>query len=246
MNTTPTNTVHEASRTKSNGSIRKLENYYDEYDFHFSRIRERAEKSGTQIRILEIGVQGGGSLYMWKEYFPHIHITGVDIDPACRQYADGKCIDIEIGNQSNEHFLRKVEKEYGPFDIIIDDGGHTMNQQIVSFKTLFPLLKDGGIYVIEDIHTSYWYEFGGRIRKRRTAVGLLKELVDDMHYWAARSPRATIFGRVRRKIYTLMKRQLPLVSPKNIYEEYVKSIYIADSIAFIYKGKVEKYKIKRR
>lgn len=245
MNTTPYLTIREASRINDKGSIRKLENYYEEYEFHFSRVRERSEKSNTQIKILEIGVQGGGSLHMWKEYFPYVHITGVDTDSTCRKYADGKYVDVEIGDQANKYFLQKIEKEHGPFDIIIDDGGHTMTQQLTSFKTLFPLLKDDGIYVIEDIHTSYWYEFGGKIRKRKTAVGLLKELIDDMHYWAVRHSRATLLQRVRRKIYAIVGWQLPLVLPRNVYEEYIKSIHIADSIAFIYKGKVEKHKIRQ-
>jgi len=238
-------TIYEAAHSKEKGTIRKLENYYNEYEFHFAPIRERFEKSTSKINMLEIGVQGGGSLYMWRKYFPSVHITGIDIDPECQQYANSKSVNIEIGDQANANFLQEVEKKHGPFDIIIDDGGHTMKQQLISFKTLFRLLKDGGVYIIEDIHTSYWHEFGGKFGKKKTAIGLIKKLIDDMHYWAVQHPRATILSRARRKLYTLMGWKLPHVSPKNVYEEYIRSIHIADSIVFIYKGKIEKHKVER-
>ncbi len=91
---------------------------------------------------------------MWADYFPHARITGVDIDPMCKMYSGGR-IDVKIGSQTDPAFL----SQFTDYDIIIDDGGHTMTQQKVSFDVLFPLLKPGGIYVIEDLHTSYWPEF---------------------------------------------------------------------------------------
>ena len=129
---------------------RKHSDYFEVYDKHFRAIRER------KLNILEIGVQYGGSVEMWAKYFPYAHITGVDIDPMCKIHA-GARVSIKIGDQSDRAFLSQFKN----YDIIIDDGGHTMSQQQISFEVLFPLLNPGGIYVIEDLHTSYWPEFRG-------------------------------------------------------------------------------------
>ncbi len=127
---------------------RKLPAYYPFYERHFGPLRDES------IRLLEIGVQYGGSLSMWSQYFPRAGITGADIDPACKMHARGR-IEVKIGDQADPEFL----SQFTGYDIIIDDGGHTMRQQRVSFENLFPLLNPGGIYVIEDLHTSYWPEF---------------------------------------------------------------------------------------
>jgi hypothetical protein len=109
---------------------------------------------------------------MWEEYFKSARIIGADINPDSRQYEQRR-IGIAIGDQSNPDFLRTL----GYHDIIIDDGGHTMKQQIVSFKTLWDFLLPGGIYVIEDLHTSYWAEWKDY---EVTTVDYLKSLLDDV------------------------------------------------------------------
>ena len=215
----------EAARQKKKGTIRKLANYYAEYDFMFAGYKDRP------IRLLEIGVQGGGSLYTWKEFFPQAEITGIDIDELCQKY-EGENIKIYIGSQEDSIFLKSVEDKEGPFDIVIDDGGHTMKQQIVTFNTLFPLLKEGGIYVIEDLHTSYWSEFGGKKGRTYSAIGLIKKIIDGMHYWAIQSPRASLLNRIKNKIK-------PLQIKPSRYDN-VRAIYVADSIAFFLKETVKK------
>jgi hypothetical protein len=221
-------TMREVAQNKKFGIIRKLENYYDEYDFMFSRFR------GNLINLLEIGVQKGGSIATWLEYFPKAHIVGIDIDPECKQY-ERDSAKIYIGSQEDADFLKMVEQREGPFDIVIDDGGHTMKQNLTTFNTLFPLLKDGGIYVVEDLHTSYWGEFGGGLHKEKTMINRITNLIDDMHYWAINHPRAGIFRKVKHKLFNT-----PHGKASNIFEETVRSIYIADSICFIRKGKIEK------
>ncbi len=215
----------EAARQKKKGTIRKLANYYAEYDFMFANYKDKP------IRLLEIGVQGGGSLYTWKEFFPQAKITGIDIDELCRKY-EGDSIKIYIGSQENSIFLKSVESKEGPFDIVIDDGGHTMNQQITTFNILFPLLKEGGIYAIEDLHTSYWPEFGGKKGRAYSAVGLIRKIINGMHSWAIQSPRASLFNRIKNKIKPLQVKPSPYDS--------VRAVYVADSIAFILKETIKK------
>ena len=130
--------------------------YLPIYHRHFDIYRKQ-----KSVRILEIGIQNGGSLDLWNEYFgkDNCEIVGVDIDPKCASLAGGN-ITIHIGDQENKYFLMEL-LDLPPFDIIIDDGGHTMAQQINTFEMLFGHVKPGGIYLCEDLHTSYWPQFGG-------------------------------------------------------------------------------------
>ncbi len=223
MNISHTHTLIESGKAKKFGSLVKHFNYFAEYDFNFASFRER-----KNLKILEIGVQGGGSLAMWQEYFEDPLIVGIDIDKSCEKFQRDR-VRIYIGDQANEQFLSQVERENGPFDIIIDDGGHTMKQQITTFKTLFPLLSTNGIYVIEDLHTSYWPSFGGGFGKKSTMIGLLKKMIDEIHYQHIDSPRSGIFHHIKHHF------DPSKVKPKNVYQKTVRSLYIADSIVFIHK-----------
>jgi len=107
-----------------------------------------------KLTILEIGVLHGSSLKTWEEYFTNAKIIGADIMPSSRIY-EGWRIVIEIMDQSNVEDLVRVALKHGPFDIIIDDGSHQWEHQKTSLRTLFPFLRDGGIYVVEDLHTNY-------------------------------------------------------------------------------------------
>ncbi len=146
--------------------------YMRSYYRYFSAHRKRP------LKILEIGINRGCSLKTWHEFFQCAEIFAVDIDPACRAFA-GDRIHVFIGDQTDPVFLRSVvDAAGGSFDIVIDDGGHFVVQQITSFNVLMPYVAPGGIYVIEDLHTSYWQSFGGGPDKPDTAVGFLKGLVD--------------------------------------------------------------------
>lgn len=123
-------------------------NYCEKYEFHLGHLRDK------KLTILEIGVMDGRSVRMWRDYFENSKIVGIDIRQNCLNYQEER-IFIEIGDQQDPVFLNKVNNEHGPFDIIIDDGSHRWMDIIVSFKNLFPCLKSGGFYVVEDLHTSY-------------------------------------------------------------------------------------------
>ncbi|MBU0829352.1 MAG: class I SAM-dependent methyltransferase [Gammaproteobacteria bacterium] len=164
--------------------IFKWMHYFDIYEKHFAAFRNRP------IRFLEIGVFHGGSLQMWKNYFgPHAQIVGVDINPACKEFEE-EGIAIEIGSQEDRGFLRELAAKYGPFDIVLDDGGHTMAQQIISFEELYHHVRRDGLYVCEDLHTSYWKEWGGGYRKANTFIEYAKELIDQLHAWHSKDPES--------------------------------------------------------
>jgi len=134
------------------------------------------------VRLLEIGVYNGASLGMWRAYLPEgSTVVGVDIDPACRAHdAPERATHVRIGDQSDPAFLARVVAEFGPFDVIVDDGSHVARHMIASFNALFlDGLRAPGVYLVEDTHTNYWatpYRDG-----RYSFVDFAKDLVDLLH-----------------------------------------------------------------
>jgi hypothetical protein len=124
----------------------KWDHYFDIYDRHLSRFR------GEAVHLVEIGVAGGGSLGMWRDYLgPSAHIVGVDIDPECTRFG-GDGVDILIGDQGDPAFWGSFVTRYPDIDIVIDDGGHLPAQQAVTLECLLPQIAPGGVYACEDIH----------------------------------------------------------------------------------------------
>ena len=160
-----------------------MQTYNAKKEPHFIEAYKKHLAALTPKRVLEIGVQHGGSLKIWRDMFPDAEIVGVDIDPQCKQYEETN-IKVLIGDQHDVKFLESL----GDFDIIIDDGGHTMTQQQTSLKWLMPQLREGGIYVIEDLHTSYWEQFKDI---EHSTIEEIKSLIDDLHVYADQSPRCT-------------------------------------------------------
>ncbi|MET0182807.1 MAG: class I SAM-dependent methyltransferase [Caulobacterales bacterium] len=133
--------------------IDKWHHYFSVYERYFPAFMHRP------ISFLEIGVYKGGSLRMWRDFFgPQAKITGIDINPECMQHR-GENIEVYIGDQADPEFLARVAAERGPFDIILDDGGHTAKQQIIALETLTPHVKEGGLFIVEDTHTSLWADY---------------------------------------------------------------------------------------
>jgi hypothetical protein len=125
---------------------------------------------------------------MWQRFFgAGMEIVGIDVDPTAKQLADPR-ITVVVGDQEDPEFLASVVAEHGPFDIVIDDGGHTMAQQITSIETLFPSVRDGGTYLVEDCHTSYFPEFEAGRGKPGTFIEWAKERIDDLHAYHEGGP----------------------------------------------------------
>jgi cephalosporin hydroxylase len=157
--------------------IHKWPHYFDIYHRYFNRY------INTDCVIVEIGVYQGGSLQMWKHYFgDKAKIFGIDINPDCKRFEEDN-IQIRIGSQSDTDFLAALTQELPRIDILIDDGGHKMHEQIISFKTLFNHIKDDGIYLCEDTSTSYQPAYGGGYIKQGTFIEFAKTLVDHLHAW---------------------------------------------------------------
>ena len=152
-------------------------NYAVKYDKILSPFRE------SFLSILEIGVAQGQSMKMWTDYFPKAIIHGADISEAskiCELYSER--IKFHILDQRDAAQLKNLE-QFSPFDLIIDDGNHFWKEQILTFNTLFPYIRKGGIYIIEDTTTSYWKEYKNNLV---SPVEFFKTLVDDVHFKGAR------------------------------------------------------------
>ena len=134
------------------------------------------------LKIMEIGVLEGGSLKTWQDYFPNSQIVGIDINPYCKAYEENR-IKIEIGSQTDKEFLLELSLMYGTFDMILDDGSHQNNDVIYSFEQLFKMVKSGGIYIIEDTHTSYYSEYGGGRYKKGSTIEYFKGIIDEINFF---------------------------------------------------------------
>lgn len=138
--------IEQRIRAWSGRQIDKWAHYGQIYDRHF------AHRATAVKRVLEIGVDHGGSLQLWKEVFPNALIVGVDINPACKQYEEDR-IQIEIGDQADSGFWASLWDHYTGFDIVIDDGSHDREHQSVSFNALWRQTRM--VYLIEDCHGPY-------------------------------------------------------------------------------------------
>ena len=125
-------------------------------------------------------------MQVWKKYFgDKATMIGIDINKQCKQFEEVG-IDIHIGSQSDRAFLQKIKKKYPKIDIVIDDGGHYMDMQIVSFEELYPHIQKDGIYFCEDVHTSYIDEYGGGLEREGTFIEYSKKLVDRLYAFHSR------------------------------------------------------------
>jgi cephalosporin hydroxylase len=178
--------------------IHKWHHYLWAYDEMLEPYKAGSPAGGA-LKFLEIGVSEGGSLELWRKYFgPDARIFGIDINPKCASL-DRPELPVRIGSQGSPEFLNRVVAEMGGVDVVLDDGSHLGRHQLVSFSALFPLLPDGGLYIVEDTHTSYWKEWEGAFRRPDTMVETGKSLVDDIHGWY-HSGKPIVYGRAKEEI----------------------------------------------
>lgn len=171
----------------------KCDTYFQTYEELFS------EYVGKEIIFVEIGVLHGGSLLMWKEYFgPKARIIGVDLDPKAKEL-EKKGFEIFIGSQSDKSFWKNFYSKVGKIDILLDDGGHVSDQQIITLSEAINNTNDSGTIVVEDVHTSYLKRFGNP--SSVSFVNYSKHLVDVIN---SRFPGVESKNEFKKKIYSVL------------------------------------------
>jgi hypothetical protein len=182
--------------------------------------QSRSNKLAQPLRILEIGVWMGGSLQLWRKYFgEQAIIFGIDIDDAASHQGVSEA-QIRIGSQTDSIFLKSVLDEMGGLDIVIDDGSHRSEDVIITLNALFPHLSEEGVYIIEDLHTSYWPNYGGGLNRPSSSIEVLKSIIDMLNH--------SYFDE------TANDKRLGLSS------EDIRSIQFFDSVAVIKKAKARR------
>ncbi len=151
--------------------------YFDVYERHLKKV------VGKAPRILEIGVLGGGSIELWLKYFgPGTSVVAVDINEECLKYEYNGDVKIVMGDQGDHAFWEEFLATQNKFDIVIDDGSHVMNHQITTLNKVFPHIKEGGVFICEDTHTSYWPQpWGGVFRGAGTFLEHSKRVTDILN-----------------------------------------------------------------
>lgn len=199
-------------------ALYKWKHYFEIYDRHLAKFR------GKKITVVEFGVLHGGSLAMWKDYFgPEAIIYGVDINPLCASLQDEQ-VRILIGDQDDRTFLKSMRTTIPQIEILIDDGGHTMSQQKKTFEELYKHISKDGVYICEDLHTSYWKKFGGGYKKRGSFIEYSKNLVDDINAWHSENKRRLDVNEITRTTNSLHYYDSMLVIEKREMQPPEKSI----------------------
>lgn len=167
--------LHRYFLANGHKPLLKWVHYFDIYERHFERFRNRSPV------MIEIGVAYGGSVKMWKEYFgPGARIVGIDIMPDFKQHEEDG-VEIFIGSQDDPQFLAKVLDHYPEVDIVLDDGSHMMPHVTASFDFFYPRLSANGVYMVEDLHTAYWPEFGGGLNAPGSFLEAVKGRIDELN-----------------------------------------------------------------
>jgi hypothetical protein len=166
--------------THQGRTIHKWTHYFAAYETHFARFVNRP------VLFFEIGCGVGGSLQLWKRCLgPFAQIVGLDINEKCTEFQEDQ-IAVRIGDQTDAKFLGAVVEEFGMPDIILDDGSHRMADVTASFRYLYPRTEPNGVYMVEDLQTAYWEEFGGGAGRQGSFVELCKSLIDELNAYHSR------------------------------------------------------------
>jgi cephalosporin hydroxylase len=174
--------------TNTGRPIHKWNHYFPVYERHLARF------VNLSTTFVEIGVSKGGSLQLWKRYLgPFAQIVGIDIDPNCKAFEESQ-IAIRIGDQSDPAFLQQIIEEFGSPDVVLDDGSHVMKHIAASFEFLYPRLARTGVYIVEDLHTAYWEEYGGGAGNPGSFIEKCKRYIDEVnaHYSRGAVPTSAL------------------------------------------------------
>jgi SAM-dependent methyltransferase len=184
-----------------------------------------------EISFLEIGVQNGGSLQIWNKYFNNAkNIIGCDINTQCGQLVfDNDRVKLVLGDITESVTRQTIATYADKYDIVIDDGSHKSADIIKAFKCLYPLLAPGGLYVIEDLHCSYWAKWGGGLWRSDSAMEFFKNLIDvlNLESWGTKTPCNKIISRYKSKLSNKFN--------PNDYKD-IESICFYNSMCLIIKG----------
>lgn len=214
-----TNFFSDYLKTTDDRLLSKWTQYFDTYTRELTRFRSRP------VSFLEIGVFRGGSIPMWKAFFAEgARLTFIDIDPDCAKLAEPGTT-VAIGNQADPTFLCDLAQKYGPFDVIVDDGSHVCAHQIASFETLWPHVAEGGVYMVEDCHTSYWPGFGGGYRNEASFIEYSKRLIDRMHSWYTDQDDLFPFDPIARELHSVRFYDSIVVAEKRTKAEPPATVY---------------------
>ena len=178
------------------------------------------------ITLLELGVLGGKSLKMWRDYYRNATVIGVDVNEDCQQYDNPKQnLHVRIGDATSRTVTKALYDEFGPFDFIIDDASHMCEDQINAFLMLFEFIKSGGVYVIEDCTSSYWEQYN----RNTNSMKYFKDLIDHVNFQGYYDPEKHHFARNESDaINYINKNQLPTRID-------VESIHFMNGLIFIHK-----------
>ncbi|TCK06639.1 class I SAM-dependent methyltransferase [Phorcysia thermohydrogeniphila] len=209
----------------------KWEGYIEFYEEIFSPFREKP------IRLLEIGIQNGGSLEIWKKYFTKAKlIVGCDINDKCHELRFSYPVKTVIGDSCSDTTYEKIKTLSKEFDIIIDDASHTADNIICNFIRYFSLLTENGIYIVEDLHCSYWRNFNP-IPGKISSIEFFKTIVDIIHYEFCDT---SLRDRLKRKLHKFIEITHSEVDIDNYLEfilQNVESITFRNSLCIIKRGR---------
>ncbi|MDC3010541.1 class I SAM-dependent methyltransferase [bacterium] len=158
----------------SSDNSSKWEKYFEVYDHIFGKFKNK------KITFVEVGIANGGSLHIWKNFFhPDSRIIGIDFNPECKKF-EKNGVEIFIGDQSDQKFWESFYKKVGKIDILLDDGGHTNSQQIMTAVKSIPNINDNGILMVEDTHSSYMPQYSNP--NKYSFINFTKKIVDDVNF----------------------------------------------------------------
>lgn len=174
--------IHSNTKLKSDKWI----HYFDIYDQYFTKFRNK------KPTFVEVGVYDGGSIETWVEYFGKgANVYGIDIEPRVGEIEGAKLFQ---GDQGNPEFWDEFLKQVPVIDGFVDDGSHHMEHQILTFLKVWPHISEGGVYMCEDTHTSYWSSHGGGFQQPGTFLEFMKQFIDglQMRWIEGRVPQGKI------------------------------------------------------